>query len=157
MGALIREAYKKKDKRAIEGLENYSFKGRHVPTHLKFPFLVDKLNESQNGFILDNFPATEEDLATLNKYLDEHGLKIDKVIHLWTSEEEMGKRRKARGRDDDKPEIINVRRSIQDKDRQPVIEYYKDLGILEEINGEMEINEIHQKIMNRLGVSHDKH
>ncbi|MEK7185859.1 MAG: nucleoside monophosphate kinase [Patescibacteria group bacterium] len=155
MGALIRDAYEKKDPRAIEGNENYSLKGRHVPTELKFPFLEEKLSKSTDGFILDNFPATAEDLEVFNKYSDEHNIKIDRVIYLWTSEEEMGKRRSARGRGDDAREIIKARREIQDKDRIPVIEYYKKKGILEEINGEEDINEIHKEILKRLEIKND--
>ena len=156
MGALIREAYERKDPRAIQGIDNYSLKGKHVPIELKFPFLEEKLNNSKNGFILDNFPATEEDLNTFNKYSKKHNIHIDKVIYLWTSEEEMGKRRTVRGRDDDANEIIKARRVNQDKDRLPVIEYYRKQGILEEINGERNIDEIHEEILKRLGIiNHD--
>jgi adenylate kinase family enzyme len=40
-----------------------------------------------------------------------------------------------RGRDDDKPEIVLTRREVQDKDRLPVLEYFKNKGLLAEING----------------------
>ncbi|MEK7559092.1 MAG: nucleoside monophosphate kinase [Patescibacteria group bacterium] len=152
MGALIREAYEKRDPRAIEGHENYSLKGKHVPIELKFPFLEEKLNNSPKGFILDNFPATAEDLETFNRYLQTHNLSIDRVIHLWTSREEMGKRRKVRGREDDNPEIIEARRINQDKDRIPVLKYYKSKKILEEVNGEKSIEEVQVDILKKLEI-----
>ena len=96
MGALIREAYRKKDPNAIKGYENYSLKGKHLPTSLKFSFLKEKLDKSLNGFILDNFPATEEDLGVFNGYLNNNQKKIDKVIYLKISEKEMQNRMKSR-------------------------------------------------------------
>lgn len=152
MGALIRQAYEKKDSRAIFGFEKYSLKGKHLPTHLKFSFLEERLNNSPKGFILDNFPATAEDLQVFNKYLEEHNKRIDKVIYLRISEEEMRKRMQSRGRKDDNPEIVEVRRENQDKDRIPVVEFYKAAGILEEINGQRDINEIQKEIVNKLGI-----
>ena len=152
MGALIRQAYEKKDPRAIEGFEKYSLKGKHVPTQLKFPFLEARLNNSPKGFILDNFPATEEDLQVFNRYLRKHHKKIDKVIYLQVSEEEMRKRMQSRGRKDDNPEIVKARRENQDKDRIPVLEFYRDQGILEEINGQGDINEVQKEIVSKLGI-----
>ncbi len=152
MGALIREAYENKDPRAIEGFENYSLKGKHLPTKLKFAFLEKNLNNSPKGFILDNFPATEEDLQAFNKYLDEHHKKIGKVIYLRISEEEMRKRMQSRGRRDDSPDIVDARRENQDKDRVPVIEFYKTLGILEEIDGEKNMSEVQKDILSKLEV-----
>ncbi len=152
MGALIRQAYEKKDPRAIEGFENYSLKGKHVPTHLKFPFLEERLNNSSKGFILDNFPATAEDLQVFNRYLRKHHKRIDRVIYLRVSEEEMHKRMQSRGRKDDNPEIVEARRENQDKDRIPVLEFYRDAGILEEINGEKNMNEVQKDIAGRLGI-----
>ena len=152
MGALIRQAYEKKDPRAIEGFENYSLKGKHLPTRLKFPFLKEKLNNSSEGFILDNFPATEEDLQEFNNYLNRHNEKIDKVIHLHVSEKEMYRRMQSRGRKDDNLGIIEARRENQDKDRIPVLEFYRNQGILEEIDGERDINEVHKDIVNKLGI-----
>src|SRR3990167_3582095 len=76
MGALIRDAYERKDPRAIEGFEQYSMKGFHLPTQLKFGWLKEKLDTNKDGFILDNFPATQEDLDTFNDNLLKNNLKI---------------------------------------------------------------------------------
>mgnify|MGYP001591515611 FL=1 len=155
MGALIRDAFERRDPHAVEGYENYTLKGQHVPTNLKFKFLEDKLNDSPEGFIIDNFPATAEDLQIFNEYLEKNGKKIDSAIHLWISEEEMKKRRKSRGRDDDDPEIVKTRREAQDEDRIPVIEYYKKQGTLIEINEEGDIQEVNRQIMDKLRMKNE--
>lgn len=147
MGALIRDAYEKKDPRAVEGFEKYSMKGMHVPIDLKFGLLKDKIEEAANGCIIDNFPGTQEDLDTFNQYLKEKNLKVDYVFYLNISKEEMLKRMVHRGRDDDKPEIVLKRRVNQDKDREKVLEFYQNEGLLKEIDGDGPIDEIHNKII----------
>lgn len=152
MGELIRKAVKAGDPKAIEGFEEYAMKGKHLPNSLKFYLLEQKMDEAKKGFILDNFPATKEDLEVLLSYLEKHKLKIDKAFNLWISEGEMKKRINERGRQDDDPQIISERRKNQDKDRMPVADYFKEKGILEEINGEGEIEEIHKEIKRRLKI-----
>lgn len=147
MGALIRDAYERKDPRAVEGFEKYSMKGMHVPVNLKFELLKDKIEETVNGCIIDNFPGTQEDLETFNNYIKEKKLKVDYVFYLNISKEEMLKRMVYRGRDDDKPEIVLKRRENQDRDREKVLEFYKKEGLLREIDGTCPIDEIHNKII----------
>lgn len=153
MGALIREARDHENETFVKAYEEYSLKGLHVPTAIKFPLLEDKMNQAKEGFILDNFPATEDDLTALNKYLFKTNKKINTVIHLYISEEETMKRLKSvfRERQDDNPGIVAARREIQDKDRIPVINYFRKANLLLELNGEGEINKIHEEILRRLG------
>lgn len=152
MGAIIREAYEKGDPRAIEGFENYYIKGMHVPDKLKFPLLEKQMDEALNGFILDNFPATQEDVETFNNYLAEKGLKVDSVFLITISEEEIFNRMKAkaRGRKDDTKEIVMKRKEIQDKDREAVIKFYTENNLLHKINGEGTVEEVHQQILDML-------
>ncbi len=150
MGALIREGYKNGDPKAIEGFEQYSLKGLHLPNSLKFHLLQVKLDQNKAGFILDNYPATQEDLDTLSNYLSQNSLNIDKVFYITISVEEMNKRMAERGRADDAPEIILRRREEQDKDRIPVLNYFRNKGLLVEINGEKSIAEIEQEVVEKL-------
>lgn len=150
MGKLIRDAYSAGDENAVEMYEKYSLKGLHVPIELKFNLLKKELDSAIGGYILDNFPATSKDLDALNGYLKERDLKIDKVFNLAISEQEMESRIKQRGRKDDDPEIIRKRREIQDEDRVAVLDYFKQAEILEEVDGEREIETIHNDILNRL-------
>ena len=62
----------------------------------------------------------------------------------------MEKRIVDRQRKDDKFEIVMRRREIQDKDRLPVLTYFNSKGLLEEINGEGSIEQIHRKIQKAL-------
>lgn len=155
MGHLIREA-RLKDPVFEKAYKDYSMQGKHLPDEIKFPLLSAKMDEAQEkGFILDNFPATLEDKDYLERYLKGRPLQIASVVSLSVSEDEMRKRfeiaKERRGRADDTYENVHERREIQDQDRQPVIEYYREQGLLREINGESSVEEVHQKILKAIG------
>jgi adenylate kinase len=150
MGELIREGNKLGNPKAREAYQNYIIKGLHAPNVLKFEFLKGKMDQNKNSFILDNYPATQEDLETLLNYLKENSLQVDKVFYINISVEEMKKRMVQRGRDDDKPETVLIRREVQDQDRLPVLEYFKEKGILVEINGEGSVETVQTKIREAL-------
>jgi len=57
------------------------------------------MDENKSGFILDNYPATQEDLDTLQNYLTQNSLQVDRVFYINISIEEMKNRMVQRGRD----------------------------------------------------------
>jgi len=153
-GHIIREA-RKFDPKFEEAYQKYSMQGLHLPTAIYFPLLEKKMDEASNtGFILDNFPATAENVEFLEKYLNGKELRIQKVISLYVSEEEMRKRfeiaKQKRGRADDTFEIVHERREHQDKDRQAVLDHYEELGLLKEINGEQTVEKVHDDIIDAI-------
>jgi adenylate kinase len=150
MGELIRQGNRLGNPKAVEAYQAYIIKGLHAPNILKFEFLKEKMDQNKNSFILDNYPATQEDLEILLSYLKENSLQVDKVFYINISVEEMKKRMVQRGRDDDKPETVLIRREVQDQDRLPVLEYFKEKGILAEINGEGSVEAVQTKIKEAL-------
>lgn len=150
MGAIIREESEKGNPKAIEGIENYSMKGLHVPISLKFDLLKNRMIESNNNFILDNFPATKEDLDTFMKYVEENNLSVTRVLLFQISEDEMFRRMIGRDRIDDNPEILKKRYKVQGEDRQPVVDYFREKKLLEIINGEQSIEMVYNQIVNTL-------
>jgi adenylate kinase len=58
--------------------------------------------------------------------LEKEGIKIDKVVYLNVSPEEVIRRLTKRGRADDKPEIIKNRIALYKKETGPVVEYYRN-------------------------------
>lgn len=152
MGHLIRAA-RTTDPKFEQAYQEYSMQGKHLPNDIKFPLMVEKMDQALGtGFILDNFPGTAEDVSYLEQYLQDKQLKIQSVISLSVSEDEMRKRfevaREKRGRADDTFQNVHDRREIQDMDRVAVLDHYKNLGLLSEINGEDTVEEVHDKIIN---------
>lgn len=54
-------------------------------------------------------------------------------------------------RDDDKPETVSKRLSVYHEQTQPLIEYYKNAGVLYEFDGTKDINDIFASIKELLG------
>jgi adenylate kinase len=55
-------------------------------------------------------------------------------------------------REDDTPEVIKHRLELYHTDTEPVIGYYRESGLLREINGEQEINKVEETIAATLGL-----
>jgi adenylate kinase len=157
MGHLIREA-RNTDQKFENAYQKYSMQGKHLPNDIKFSLLADKMNKAnQSGFILDNFPATAEDVEYLERYLVGKDLKIKTVIVLNVSGDETKKRfeiaRNRRGRADDTIKNILDRREIQDTDRMAVLNHYEKMGVLKMINGEQSVEKVHQDILREIDQS----
>lgn len=148
MGQLIRDA-RISDPKIELAFQEYSLKGLHVPIEIKFELLKNKMDQAERGFILDNFPGSEEDLRVFNQYVDENSLEIENVFYLNISEEEMIRRFEAnphRGRADDSKETLGIRSRIQGEDREVVLNFYKEKGKLVEINSELPIEMVGKMI-----------
>ena len=121
-------------------------KGKFAPTDIVINALLDRLEkpDAQKGYIFDGFPRNIEQA----KAMEEKGIKYDYVIYLDVSEEEVIKRLTARGRADDKPEIIKTRLKVFEKETAPLLDYYKDELIRIKAEGKPK-EEIAQTIMDK--------
>ncbi len=100
----------------------------------------------KNGYILDGFPRT---INQVKKF--ENG--VDKVIYLKVSDKEALWRlsyREGVGREDETLTAIRKRIELFHQLTEPVLDYYKEKGILVEIDGEKEIDEIHKEILEKI-------
>lgn len=159
MGQLLREACTKGTSEGKEWWENYGRRGLNAPMKLKSKILTGALNRAATGFILEGFPKTQEDLGALQKYLQEKAQKVDRVFHLVISENVAFRRilaRREKGekvRDDDDLEILKTRLEVGYRQDLPLIlDHFRHLGVLEELDGEQEGETIHQEILARLGL-----
>ncbi len=103
--------------------------------------------EYEKGYIIDGFPRTLEQVEKFKN-------GVDKVVHINIPEEEALKRLAGQNdgtRPDDSVEAIKQRIDSFYKFTKPVLDYYKEKGILIEINGENSIEKIHQDILISLG------
>ena len=55
-------------------------------------------------------------------------------------------------RDDDKPETVQKRLGVYHEQTQPLIDYYKNQGILREVDGSVDMEDVFKEILNILGV-----
>ena len=93
--------------------------GNLVPIKYVMKALQDRLDkpDTGKGYILDGFPRNSEQLSIMKK----ENINYDYVVFLDVSEKEVIKRLSARGRKDDKPEIIKNRIGVYEKETGPVL------------------------------------
>lgn len=157
IGELFREEIAQK---TLEGqrLQKYLDKGLNVPGDLTLSILNKNIKECKNGFILDNYPRSIDQLNTFRDFVKRSGLKFDKAIHLLVKEDtsirrlvkraKLDEKTKNRRRIDETPKLIRIRiRDGYKKDIEPIRTYFKRLGILYEINGEDTIKNVQTEIL----------
>src|SRR3989344_3737522 len=145
MGEILRNISLINDSKTVEVIKEAMNEGELVPLEINAT-LVNKrlrLNDCKNGFVLDGFPRNDQQLERLES-------KLDKVFYLKISDEEGIKRLLLRKRADDNEETIKQRLSIYHSQTEPVLEIFRQDGILEEIDGERSIEEIHTDILERV-------
>jgi adenylate kinase len=104
-------------------------------------------DEYKDGYILDGFPRTVPQAeAFSNGIAAVFYLKVSDKEALW----------RLAGRDEEGVREDNTLKAIMKRIDQfhaktePVIEYYRQKGVLHEINGEQKIDEIHAEILEKL-------
>lgn len=87
----------------------------------------------EQGFVLDGFPRTPAQAQALLDMLGEGGLSA--VIELSVPIEDVTARMKARAREDDTDESIANRLALYDTETVPTIEWFRERGLVIEIDG----------------------
>lgn len=128
--------------------------GKLVPDETVVDLAVDELKKPDysDGVILDGFPRTVSQAKSLDEFLAEKDEKIDSFITLDVPEEELINRILSRGegRSDDTEEKVKTRLQVYRDETEPVLNYYKEKGVVQEIDGVGSIEEIFGRIKNAL-------
>lgn len=143
-------------------IKGYQDRGELVPDEIVIKLIDKAISNSLDkpGFIFDGYPRNIKQADSLNQSLKTHGLALDIVLNLMLDEEEATSRIILRGqtsgRSDDNIETVRNRfRAYQEK-TQPLLAYYRDLGILIDIDGQPPIPEVTKQIMAVLQDKKDK-
>jgi adenylate kinase len=97
--------------------------------------------------ILDGFPRRVSQAEWLDELTKPTNSRIRAVIHIHLSNDEAIKRMVLRGRSDDSAEAIATRNQAYEEQVKPVIDYYKQQGLLHEIDGDGTVEEVHKRVM----------
>ncbi|MBI4744314.1 MAG: adenylate kinase [Actinobacteria bacterium] len=139
-------------------------------------------DEFKDGFILDGFPRTVAQADALAFSLGEMGKKLDMVLSIDVDKEELIQRLTGRRvcncgktyhmvfnpprkdeicdecgeplkqRDDDKIETVNKRLDVYFNQTLPLINYYKNNGLLRVIDGRKSASDVFEEIRGVIGV-----
>ena len=125
-------------------------KGEFAPTPIVINAVKKRMEQpdAQKGYVFDGFPRNVEQAGAM----EAKGIEYDHVINLVVSEEEVVKRLTARGRADDKPEIIKNRFKSYNSETQPLIPFYEEKKILFNIDGMQEVEKVFIDIKKVIGV-----
>ena len=140
------------------GLEAKSFmdRGAYVPDELTNKLVRDRLKnpDCQDGFLLDGYPRTADQVQELDNILDESGTALDAVIQLTADTDEVVKRLAKRaidqGRSDDTEDVIRNRLSVYEEQTAPLISVYASRGLLIMVDGLGEIDQVTSRIVEAL-------
>lgn len=130
-------------------------KGHYVADSEMFVLWKARLKDAdtQNGWVIDGFPRNLTQAEFLADKLDKYGKKVDLVFYLNVPEEVSIARLLKRGRHSpdgslhDSEELIRERLKRYQAEEASVLDYYRKLGVLIEVNGERDIETIHTDIL----------
>lgn len=126
--------------------------GEFVPDEVTEEIVADRLtqDDTANGYLLDGFPRTMHQVEFLADYLKSKSEKLDVVLSLVCDDDalidRLLKRAELEGRADDNEETIKNRMVKYHADTKPLIDYYREEGILVEVDGMGTIAEIQERI-----------
>ena len=172
-GDLFRAARELKTPVGIEA-ETYMKRGALVPDAVVCRMVEGALYEQQHdGFVLDGFPRTVEQATWLTSHLAAHDAPLDTVVSLVVDEDALVQRLSRRRTDretgaiyhldfkppppslpasrlshrpDDQPDVVRKRLVEYHEETAPVAAYYRDLGVLVEVDGMQSPNEVEAAI-----------
>ena len=159
-GEIIRENIEKKTKLGLQ-VKNLVDNGEFVSDEIILSIISKRISEDDcsKGFILDGFPRNLNQASKFDEILLENDKKIDFVIELNVSKENLYKRIENRAtvsneaRADDKEEILKNRLNIYDEQTKPLVPYYKKAELHFEVDGMKSIDEISLEIEKILKVN----
>ena len=109
-----------------------------------------QLVKDNKGWILDGYPRNLSQANSLNEVLNEINQPLELVFYLDIPEEVLIKRLLLRGRKDDTEDTIRTRVDIYKKTTEPLIQYFKDLSLLEYIDADRDLKTISSDIKQKM-------
>ena len=102
------------------------------------------------GFLLDGFPRTAEQAGA---FLAMHPGRLDAAIDIGLPTDEARRRLLARGRADDRPEVIDHRLAVDAEESQPLLVLLSQAELLVTVDGLGDEDEVFERILAALDAS----
>ena len=128
-------------------------RGDLVPDEIVIDMVADRVArpDATAGFLLDGFPRTVAQAEALDEVLQRDGGQIDLVIRLLVDKDELVsrllKRAQEQGRSDDTREVIENRQSVYAEQTAPLVDWYRERGVLRDVDGEGEISQVRERVL----------
>jgi adenylate kinase len=138
--------------------KRYMDAGDYVPDEVTNRMVRNRIDEpdASDGFLLDGYPRTLAQVEELDGMIRFTGHQLDAVLVLTVDQEEIVERLHKRaieeGRDDDTPDVIRKRQEVYLEQTEPLIAVYKGRGLVHELDGLGEVEEVTGRIFDALDV-----
>jgi adenylate kinase len=138
--------------------QRYMDAGEYVPDEVTNLMVRNRIDEpdAEPGFLLDGYPRTLAQVEELDGMIKHTGHALDAVVVLTVDQEEVVgrllERAETEGRADDTAEVIRRRQEIYAEETAPLIEVYRDRGLIVEVDGLGRVDEVTQRIFDALDV-----
>jgi adenylate kinase len=141
--------------------KRYMDAGEYVPDEVTNGMVRDRIDQpdAAPGFLLDGYPRTLAQVEELDGMIKHTGHELDAVVVLTADSDELiGRllnRAQLEGRADDTEDVIRRRQEIYLAETEPLIGVYRDRGLLVEVDGMGEVDEVSARIVEALASVHE--
>jgi adenylate kinase len=131
--------------------------GGYVSDDVTNAIVEDRLaqDDCARGFLLDGYPRTLAQVEALDGMLAAHGATLDHVLELTVDDDavvdRLLKRAASEGRADDTEDVIRERMAIYHRETKPLSDTYRERGLLVEVDGLGQVDEVTNRILAALG------
>lgn len=136
--------------------QTYMDAGEYVPDEITNAMVADRLAERDcaDGFLLDGYPRTPQQVVELDSLLELSGVRLDAVVLLEADPDELVSRLLARseeqGRADDTESVIRRRLEVYAAETGPLAAGYAERDLLATVDGLGPVDEITERILTAL-------
>lgn len=132
--------------------EKYLATGEYVPDAVTDDMVRDRLArpDAAHSFVLDGYPRTDAQVATLDELLDARGTAVDGVVELTVPDDELVtrilRRSAVSGRSDDTEEVVRHRLAVYADQTAPLVRAYGERGLLHRVDGTGSMEEVRRRV-----------
>lgn len=154
-GAIFRENLGAGTPLGLEA-QKYMEAGEYVPDEVVNRMVADRLAapDAADGFILDGYPRTLAQVDELDTILAGLGTPLDTVVEITADTDALVarllNRAQLEGRADDTEEVIRRRMQIYAEQTEPLVAVYRRKGLLVQVDGMGEIDEVTLRLLDAL-------
>ncbi|MEY4397477.1 MAG: hypothetical protein RLZ53_53 [Actinomycetota bacterium] len=131
-------------------------RGEYVPDSLTNALVRDRLtwDDAGNGFLLDGYPRTEDQVNELDEILNDAGQSLNAVVLITADTDEVVRRllnrAQEQGRADDTEDVIRRRLEVYAEQTAPLINIYSHRNLVAEVDGLGAVDEVTGRILSAL-------
>lgn len=141
-----------------EIVREYVDRGEYVPDSVTNDLVRERLScpDCEQGFLLDGYPRTLDQVAALDKILADSDRGLDRVVSLAVDREvlvhRLVRRAAVEQRTDDTEDVIRRRQEVYAEETAPLLTEYDARGLLVTVDGNGSVPDVAARVSAALGL-----